>query len=547
MLQPGGEKGESVFAVLGKRDTDIDMNRAQGKTETGATRLAATVVERHGLWTVLVLAFAARIFMAWNRDMFSPDSALYIAAAYHYARGETARALAIYPLPTLSLLLAVSHGLVGSWKMAAIPFTIVPSALVSVPVYRMSDDLFGKRAAFWSGCALALDPYLVKYGVQILRDPMFLCLFVWGVEGAYRFLKRPQWPYFVRAAILVGSSLLFRIDGLFFIPLWTLLLVIRAITCERGECGRYRLSAYIWAGMPLVALSAAALLFPSQWMDLTQGSFISARIRDLVSLRFLDGYREIYHALKTFNDAGSPLTSGLFLDAVRHYLPLLYFIVLIEYYVRILFPSNALLFVAGIRLRRDWGQALLIAAALSFMAVTYLFIVQESWIAKRYLSLVVPLLLPWVGNGMVRLGAALDRGRISKLLYVLLVALFVGWPALKIVSLAYQKKDPTLRLAGQWLAAQHRYDRAKVFAADNRILLYSGRYDDIPAWKQHEGWKNRLRERTGSRKRILVVIDTDTAKGSDLPRDLDAFRPIKVFQGPVYRVTVMARDGDRKG
>ena len=492
---------------------------------------------------LLLLSLWIKSALVWKLGGYSPDSALYIAAASHFEAGSWAAGFAVYPLPVLSLLLALLHRYLGSWEAAAYLCSVVPAVLTLVPIYRLTTDLFDRRAAFWAAAAFALSPYLNKFGAELIRDPLFLFCFAWAVAQAARFLITESKLSLLGCMIMFWASLLFRIDGVYLFPVLPALLLGLAWAQPRRRAVLAK-AALLWVGLPMIVLAAVAWLFPDQWLAVTQGDFISMRLRDLLSLRFLDHYRAISLGLADLEAADQGWAGGLFPEMARHYLLVLYGLLLIEYFLRLLFVPYALPLAVGLWMpgheRARWLPP---AAAFGFGLVSYLYLLQEGWIAKRYLSLLVVLATPYVGRGMVGLLEAAARSRWMRAVAVAAVAGFFLLPLWASAGLALENADSALRPAGQWIAAQKSWRSAKIYSTDNRVLLYAGRIADIPTWERHGDLKAPLRSIHDSKKLVLVVVETENRSFQDTLSDLKNFSEARYFKGRHRRVMVLCRPG----
>lgn len=492
---------------------------------------------------LLLLSFGIKSALVWKLGSYSADSALYLAAASHFEAGSWAAGFAFYPLPALSLLLAALHRCVGSWEAAAYLCSVVPAALTLVPIYRLTTDLFNRRAAFWAAAAFVLSPYLNKFGAELIRDPLFLFCFAWAVALAARFLITDSLLRLSGCMVMFWASLAFRIDGVFLFPVLPALLLGLAWVQPRQRLVLAK-ATLLWVGLPMVALAAAAWLFPQQWLAVTQGDFISRRLQDLLSLRFLDHYRAISQGLTNLEAAGQGWAGGLFPEMTRHYLLVLYGLLLIEYFLRLLFVPFALPLMVGTRSAgHRSAQLLLPVAALGFMLVSYLYLLQEGWIAKRYLSLLVVLAAPYVGRGMVGLLDGASRSRWRRAVAVAAGAGFFLLPLWSTAGLALENAESALHQAGQWIAAQESWRSAKIYSTDNRVLLYAGRMAEIPTWESHGDLKAPLRSIHDSKKLVLVVVETEDRTFQDTLSDLKGFIQVRYFDGRHRRVMVLCRPG----
>jgi hypothetical protein len=503
-----------------------------------------SIIESPGaLAGLLLLSFTLESVLVWYRGVYSPDSALYIAAAAHFEAGAWAKGFAIYPLPTLSLLLALLHRLLGSWGAAAFLCSVIPAVLTLVPIYQVTCDLFDRRAAFWATAAFALSPYMNKFGAELIRDPLSLCCFSWAMFFAVRFLLTERIRWLLGCIALFWASLLFRIDGVFFYFVLLLVLAVLAYT-QPQKRDLFMKGAALWGAFPVFALVLLALLLPEKWLAVTQGDFISSRLNDLLSLRFLDHYHALYTGLQELGENNTGWADGLFPEMTSHYLLILYGLLLIEYFLRILYVPYGIPLLIGIRSRWTRGRALVVVTAAAFFTVSYLYLLQEGWIAKRYLSLLVILAAPWVGRGMTRILDLLATTSMKRALATVVALGFFIVPAWSTVTLGLETAGSSIREAGAWIATQKQWRNATIYTTDNRLLLYAGRYTEIPSWRVHGKLNARLRPLMGSRKAVLAIVETEDCSFDETYAHLADFTRIRYFKDRVHRVMVLCRKTD---
>ena len=494
-----------------------------------------------GLILVLFVSLTLKIVELLYLDIISPDSARYIAAAHMFIKGDFWKGVALYRLPAYPLLLAFFYMLVGSWKGAGIITSLLPTLGTTVSIYLISARLFSHRAAFWSATAFALSPYLNRYGLYMIRDPMFWFLTSWALYFGIRFLEQPDERFLLGC---LGTALLaagFRVEGVIFLSVYLWFLVYAAVRGGK-ECHVYLSGAALWFLFPLLVAAGLYYLFGSKWSHLTRIDNIVGMVRNTLSSKFLDHYLKIYNDIKNLQ-----LTHGYSIHSIqghsvltitRHYMPLIYMIGILECFFRMLYPLYGIPLIAGLKTKLDRRRALPLVTGLALIMVCYLFLIEKDYVAKRYLGLPVICLLPWVGEGMERIIKGVKDSLSGRLVITLSIGLFFVLPIWKCASLNMRKIEPTLMEAGHWIASTPALANLPLEASDNRILIYAGHPEAFP----EKGLPPAIKQLVSlgfakSEKEKIVVINPpgEETFSKGLP---EGYTILKSFRGNYYSVTV---------
>jgi len=166
---------------------------------------------------------AASALLAWliaHTDVFFADGLRYIAQAKTIDQGAWARGLVgsvdhpIYPMA-----IAGVHRLVGgegphAWQTAAQVAAAIAAALIVMPVYLISVEVYGASTA-WLACFLI---FLLPFNGHVLADALsestFLLFWSWGVWSALKFLRCWRLIWLPVVIVLSVLAYLTRPEGL---------------------------------------------------------------------------------------------------------------------------------------------------------------------------------------------------------------------------------------------------------------------------------------------------------------------------------------------
>ena len=131
---------------------------------------------------LLLLASALRITRNFIIQRISKDGVLYVRMAEHVQNGERRTAfIENRRMPPLYILMITSMGQLGiSLESAAMLISIIAGSLLIIPLFLVVRLFFGTKIATFSGLLIAVHPSLVKISSTIMRDSLFLSLFVFA-------------------------------------------------------------------------------------------------------------------------------------------------------------------------------------------------------------------------------------------------------------------------------------------------------------------------------------------------------------------------------
>jgi len=441
------------------------------------------LVDRHPVIGIMGLSLLIKLILLSFDQVINPDGVLYIAAAQQMADGNMAGALKLYPMPSYPLLLAFVHLIIPDWITTARIIGTAALVLASIPIYGITRILFNRQAAFWATLCLALTPEANDQALMVIRDPVFLLAALTAVFFLLKGIRRQRLKMVVLALFFIGLSFLFRVEGVVFAATPVLFFTWQTFWAKDDALKRFtRKSLLVWIGIPLVLMATAALILGPKLLGQNRVGELMAELGHIAQLRAFDNYQEIYRFFQTIETEPPFSGSSKSLPAiVRHWMPLIYLIGLLEYFIKQIFPLFLLpLVFAGHRYISSADRKVaietqfILLTCLSYMLfILYSFITRD-FIQGRFLFTPAVLLYPWVGHGITLILTWLKGIRFARILQIAVVLALIVIPCVKSVR-AVIKSDLGVLKVGRYISQDTSLADAKILFSDTRQWLYGNR------------------------------------------------------------------------
>jgi 4-amino-4-deoxy-L-arabinose transferase-like glycosyltransferase len=183
------------------------------------------------------------VHLAWglyHTEATFADGLRYIHQAERIESGAWASSLVKgidHPLHPLGI--AAVHQLIGgtgpdSWQRAALWLCFASAVLLVIPLYLLTLELFGLRAA-WLACILVVINPIVGYiVVNVLSESTFLVFWCFGLWGAVRCLREGRVSWLVPAIGFGTLAYLTRPEGMLLPAALTAALLIQPLLQARN-------------------------------------------------------------------------------------------------------------------------------------------------------------------------------------------------------------------------------------------------------------------------------------------------------------------------
>jgi hypothetical protein len=502
---------------------------------------------RSGLLLAMALSLCIKLILLilLSDEAVNKDGFLYIAAAQEFSQAGFAKALEISPLPLFPLLIAAAHTIIPDWLLAARLTSLVALLISLIPLYLITRDLFGSRAAFFAGLAAALAPYPNEFVIAANRGAVYFCFLAWAVYFSQRAVSIPRPLSFVWAALFYAFAGLCRKEGGVVVVICTVFFVICCLRAAPPERRALCKGILAWAAVFLLPAAAVATLPGSEGALQHYTELIRSEWDRFRHLAFLDHYHQLYAHLKILGQA-SPYPSGgqNFAEIARHYIAVIYLLGLFEVLVVVMFPPFLIALLAGLRHRPTRSSVLILWIVGWYLVVIYYNHLSRDFVQSRFLFAPAFLLYPWIGSGFEKLWVRWCAPGSPKWRRVLFAGVFFVSALIDTGGLIGDR-DPSLADAGRWVKDQAAFRNARRFFNDGRAAFHAGQ-----SWQDFER-NYRLWRHGGvpiddfARKHgfDVVVLLSRSGKKKETRYVLPSFTRRKIFEGGRYAVEIYTLAG----
>ena len=491
---------------------------------------------KKGLILILGLSAIIKVVLALCIQDINRDGVMYISAAQQFASGHFKEGLYIYQMPFYPLLIAGAHFFIPHWIAAARFVSIAALVLVLIPLYLLSKDLFDRRAAFW-GCPLfAIAPLPNNWAVDVIRGPAFLFFFAWAVYFAQRAIASTKLNLFVLAALFSWLSVLLRIEGIIFIPVFFLFIIWLSIR-EPEHRIAFSKGIIVWLAFPLLFLVVFLTVLGHDWLFLNRMDYLIKESQNLLRLGFLDNYHQLYEKLKTL-EASSLYPGGKqnFSEIARHYMPIIYLFGLIESFIKVLFPLFILPLFWGFRHSLQRTHVFVLSVVVSYLLMIFYVLIYIDAIEYRVFFAPTFLLFPWIGAGCQHMLAFMKKSSKPRLFLALCGIVFLLSPFYKSAD-SIRKQDNLISTSSEWLGKKAEFQKAKIVTTDPRVPFLAGRGRDYLIYDDKDNDCSGL-EQFAMQKQMDVVIIRISAKRRGRIDKFRYYKKVKEFIGKKNMVAI---------
>lgn len=476
-----------------------------------------------------------------HQSAVNMDGTLYINAARHFAAGDIAAGLALYPMPAYSLLIALTHTVIPNWISAAYFISITSMVLATIPLYHLTKKLFGMKEAFWACLIFALLPKMNEWSLYVSRDPLFLSIAAWFVLVALKSIRKTGLLLFGSTFLLAWAAILIRIEGLIFIFFYAVILIRQAVTAGEPK-GPHYLKLLIW----LFPLGAGLMLIGIMGVHGIRVNRFDQVYKWMVPLfngDFLNSYFQIYNFLSEAENH-SPFSGWHYNFAAlsRHYLLIIYMMGIIEVLLKIISPLSFIpLYMTLKRPVPRQGKWVFWLCAL-FIAAVYYSLLTRDFIATRFLMMPAFLLLPWIGAGTNTLWLKATMASYNLWSRIILVFLIV-LPAVMTLNLP-RSNDNTIPKVVAWLANNSTAEKVHIVTNAKKVPFYADlETDNNPNWTVavYENENDMEIESFAINENATILILKKKHRKNKKMLVFDHFKKIAEFETKREMTTVYAR------
>ena len=420
--------------------------------------------------TLLVFAFAVRLFQSLNTHIIEPDSCMIIetAGAFGSFGSLSFKDLAVVVHPLFPLLTALIGRCGIGYETAGRALSILFGTLTLFPVYLASKDTYGRKVGRYSAFLFAIHPYLFVNASNVLRDSTSIFLIVMTFFIAWKGFEKKRNRYLVLAGFTAALSYLTKAEGLFCIIAVLLYIWMRD---PRGKQTTVREKAGATLAFSIFSLTAAMFLIIVFSLKVGSVSFNPGKPLELTSL-FSPSPLGFGDELKVLGKLTTGVTAVDMITA--------FFFVFFEavFTVYILF--------LGTNIIRFWTKKALspierywLFIVIALLILDFIYFVQVHTFSRRYFLVVVVLLMGFMGYGLrllqERFETLVRNWKRSKLLLGTLAVLFVIvmiTGGLIKGSYYWEPEKVSLKIAGRYILS-HAGAGKTILTDDPRIAYYA--------------------------------------------------------------------------
>lgn len=207
---------------------------------------------KHTWWLVgIVLSLLATVWHLHYQQPINPDGILYLKAASAYWQHGLFAAMAIYPWPLYSILIAlIAHSLNCSLLTAAHGLDALFDAATVILVAQFAYVLTGEKLVrLWVLVLIFLLPNFNHLRDVVIRDHGYYPFALLAFMALWQLQKKQQMRYALAFGLLMALATLFRIEGSAFLLLLPLYFLALTREFALGQRIHLMLQAY---GVPII-------------------------------------------------------------------------------------------------------------------------------------------------------------------------------------------------------------------------------------------------------------------------------------------------------
>ncbi|MDX9702284.1 MAG: glycosyltransferase family 39 protein [Candidatus Auribacterota bacterium] len=167
------------------------------------------------MWYIVVVAFLARLVGAGLVSLISRDGIRFIIMAKALADGDMGSFVAEQYHPLYPALIYLFHFFSADWSIVARMVSIMMGALVVIPLFYISENLFNRRVAYIASVIYAFHPYAVRFSADTLSESTYIFFFMCALLAGFKALEQGIKPLTALfAGGLIAGAYLTRPEGL---------------------------------------------------------------------------------------------------------------------------------------------------------------------------------------------------------------------------------------------------------------------------------------------------------------------------------------------
>lgn len=464
----------------------------------------------------------------------SRDAIGFVEMAQAFGVGEIGKMLAHAQHPFYPFLVGVTHFGIGDWIDAGRTVSILMGVLAVVPLYLLTREAFSSWVATVAGVLFAFLPSAASQCADILTEPTYVAMCLWGLYCAYLSASRASVAAGALLGLFAGLAYLTRPEGGGIFIVGAGAIFLSALVQRRKDLRRRVISLVLCTVVLLVTVLPYLFVIRAQtgrW-HLTKKKklsefFNSQRLKE-------ETLRETEHNI--IDTDANPSAAVVLKLTLRRLAATSYEI--IRECGSACHPLLLALAIVGViraRRRRPW-EALLGATALFYLALVFLVARFTGYASARHFQLVAVVLLPFAARAIAELATmatirsedparAEHRRDIAWRVILAVVLLVISFDTLKLRG----ENAAGYAVAGRQLKDDFGPDRKFAYFGDARAAFYARGHAEDFTYKGVESvaaLAHAVRE--GGFDFLVVDLSQigDAVKGADEDALAQYFRPV---------------------
>jgi 4-amino-4-deoxy-L-arabinose transferase-like glycosyltransferase len=420
-----------------------------------------------------------RAYLSLNTPVIAKDATYYIGQAQLITQGAWRQAFLYDFEPLFPFVISLFHSLVLDWELAGKLTSLTFGVLGAIPLFLISQHVFGIRTAFAAGILYAVHPFFAHNSADALTESTYIFFFLFSIWLVLVTLKDCRMQAYLLCAVSILLARLTRTEGIWLFPVGLLFYGVRSLTASRQRKGQEA------RHLVRFALAFLAVMLPV----IVYGAWIGGR-SEFAAYKGLGWLADVLGKVVAAAQRG--FGDGAQLDSLRDFGPLVW-----QYYVYQFVETfhPVLLLLASYALlqrtvRRQYRDYFLLAGSVWIIYLGGIFLagvirgVEET--SRRFMMAPVAVALPWAGLAIDGAAARLQKSRLFSRLWtvvgirlsgtspgletIILVAISV---VLAVQTVQAQRVDKLpIKEAGTWIAAQE-WKEPLILTDDGRIAFYA--------------------------------------------------------------------------
>ena len=170
------------------------------------TKLRLDKREMKHLFSILITGFVVKLALIFQSEIINPDGVRYLNSAHELFQGYVSEAFANDRNLVFTAILGLFNLIFPNGFMAGKITSCLFLLLATIPIYSITRELFGHKAAVYAGLIFSTFPQINSMSTSIVREPPFLFFFLLSVWFALLSLKNKDWKFLAVAGLFIIFS-----------------------------------------------------------------------------------------------------------------------------------------------------------------------------------------------------------------------------------------------------------------------------------------------------------------------------------------------------